>query len=765
MHVLDASAVLSICRPGLARSAAGACLPLRLRLMVVACCVALLGAIAPSAFAQQSMAGGQPGTRLAHGPALRELAPPANWSPVHKATALVAGQRCVQRPEGRVECRRADNGAFVYTWPVTPDMVGQTVDAVALTPGVTIFPPIQRIAPGQTQLTLEIAGAKPGDGVRLLQKLMSPGSGKGGDGDVCCDVEHALTVPQARTCTQPVSLLDPSRRPRATPTVPQRPQVAIDKQCAVCVPGAGCTCRVTVRNLGSDATAQPVGFRDETRDTSTNAVVKVASFKPDGPDWRCTQTDVLACELPARGLKPLTSRSVTVVLEPQPLGAASGGRLRNCATLRGEGANGVPSTQRESCSEVGADIVVSKSATPRCRQGEQCSFDIAIANRGQGPFDGPVAMCDAFSLDGVGNARATIVSVEPSLGCAGGVTSTPFNCQANLQIDKGEARTFRMTLRLPQPEGKGQERAGRVCFGLFAPAAGAAGCQAAGAAASNRRQATPAGSATSLNAGAACVDFVSLPRCPGDLVLQGSQCGCPNNMERFGDDSCRAACAQGQRREGNACVSPQPTYVPPPVVNTPAPPPRAPNYGPPSSPPTPGPGPTIVAPAPVWKPNDRYTNPGPIIVYPPVVPNSGGNVRVPDQRGPYGPSVPNVVTPTQDGCGGGKGSGGRGSRQVLKKGGCGGYGGNTPTPGGGGNKPATPVVPTPVTPTKPPTNPWPKPTTTVQKPPTTAQKPPTNYGGVKTPAVTPKPSPAVRQRHIQNMRRIMQRRGSTTVVK
>ena len=603
MHVLNATlvrrAIGIVMAASLARRLALTCMLRQSHRVAAVAFLAALMSLAPSVDAQQSLVGRQPGIRVAQAPqSPKGLVAPPNWSFVQKANALVAGQRCMQRPEGRVACKRGDNGAFVYNWPISPDMVGLTVDAVSLTRGVSLFPPIQRIAPGQTQLTLEIAGAKAGDTVRLLKKLMSPGSGKGRDGDVCCDVEQTLTVPQAQACTQPVSLINPGQRPRARPPASHRPEVAIDKQCAVCVPGAPCTCRVTMRNVGSGPLTQPVGFRDETRETSTNTAVRVASFKTDGPDWRCTKTAGLTCELPAGGLKPLSSRSVTLVLEAQPVASASGGRMRNCATLQGDSADLGQSRQRESCAEVGSDIVVSKSAAPRCRQGEQCSFDIAIINRGQGPFSGQVTMCNAFSIDGVPNAQANIVSIEPSLGCSGGIASTPFNCQASLQIDEREPRTFRMTVRLPQPDGRGQERSGRVCFGLFAPSAGPAGCQAVGAAANSRPQATPASSATSLNAGAACIDFVSVPRCPGDLVLQGNQCTCPNNMDRHGDDSCRPACAPGQRREGNSCVSAQPTS-PPVVAPLPAPfrppPDRSPTGGgpyvvpPPSPPPAPCP--------------------------------------------------------------------------------------------------------------------------------------------------------------------------------
>src|SRR5262245_39329254 len=96
---------------------------------------------------------------------------PQDWTLLHPAGGLVAGQQCVPRAEGKVECQRRDNSAFVYIWPVTSDMIGQTVNAVSLTPGVTLFPQLQRIGAGQTPLTFEISGAKVGDKVRILKNL------------------------------------------------------------------------------------------------------------------------------------------------------------------------------------------------------------------------------------------------------------------------------------------------------------------------------------------------------------------------------------------------------------------------------------------------------------------------------------------------------------------------------------------------------------------------------------------------------------------
>jgi hypothetical protein len=498
----------------------------------------------------------------------RALNKPFDRTAVQKTSALVAGQQCVRRPEGHVECQRKDNNALVYVWPVTPDMVGQTVDAVSLTPGVKLFPQLQRIMPGQSHVTFEISGAKPGDTVRLLKKLMS--AGQTSDGDLCCDVENEIKLPQAGPCTRQVSYIDPDHRPTTKPWLPPRSQVMIDKECRACALGAACTCRVTVRNIGTDALTEPISFRDETRDAGTNAPIKPASFITDGSDWHCTSTNVLACELPAASLRPLSSRSVTVTLPPQQAVASSGGRMQNCASLQGDSQAVRNAGRREICNEVGADIVVGKSGGSNCRQGEQCNFEIAIANRGNGDFNGAVTLRDAFSLGGESEARARIVSIEPPLGCEDSPESVPFTCGANLRLGKGEVRTYRVTLRLPQQSkehgGLGGDSA-RSCFGVFAGSAGS----------SSREVMTTAmtapsalGSSTgSLRSGLGCIDFVALPRCPGDLTLQGSQCACPNGLERYEDDRCRAACAPGERREGDRCVTPQ---VPPIVVPYTSPP-------------------------------------------------------------------------------------------------------------------------------------------------------------------------------------------------
>jgi hypothetical protein len=562
---------------------------LQRRALACLLCFGLIAFLAPSTQAQDHHSN-ESLMRVAHLPqSLRELREPPHWTAVQRTAALVAGQQCVRRPEGRIECQRKDNNALLYVWPVTPDMVGQTIEAVSLTPGVRLFPQLQRIMPGQSQVNFEISGAKPGDTVRLLKKLMS--AGQTSDGDLCCDMESEIKLPQASACTQPVALIDPGRRPITKPSLASRPQVTIDKQCGACVAGAACTCRVTVRNIGTDALTEPVGFRDETRNSATNATVKPASFKTDGSDWRCTSTDVLACELPADSLKPLSSRSVTLTLPPQQAAVDSGGRMQNCATLQGDGQAVRNAGRREACNEVGADIVVSKSGGSNCRQGEQCSFNIAIANRGQGDFDGVVMLRDAFSLGSGDDARARIVSIEPPFGCESAPESVPFTCEANLRLAKGEARTHRVTIRLPQ---QSKERGGsggnsaRNCFGMFAASAGTASREAMTMAMNNAHPtaASATSSSTSLRSGPACVDFVALPRCPGQLALQGSQCACPSGQERYDDDRCRTACGPGQQREGDRCVTPR---QPSASVS----PPRQPTYQEPrQSPPYSG-GPTV----------------------------------------------------------------------------------------------------------------------------------------------------------------------------
>lgn len=485
------------------------------------------------------------------------------------------GERCVRHDKGRIECRSpATKGtdAFVYSWVVTPDMAGQTLDVSSLTLGVSVFPPVQAIAAGQTQVTFEIKGAAPGQTVKLAKKLLEAEQDKGGSAESCCIEEYEIKIPQAKLCVQSVALRTP--RPGLEMAIVPPAKVLIEKSCAACAAGGSCRCKITVRNVGTEPLTAPVKFRDDTRLTGGDDdgdVARIGSIEPDGTDWNCSgPPKSLRCELPAQSLKPVSSRSVVVTLEPREPKAGQGQRMRNCVSLQGDNPGYTIVGDREQCADLGGDITVRKTGDQNCRFGEQCTFDVTIANRSKGAYIGPLMLADDMSLGKSSGRKAEIVSIEPPLGCANEPRSLPFACSANVVLPGGKSRTHRIVVRMPRETDGGKdgkdELSGRNCFAAGAPSSDR---NAPGENVASLLKAAKASAKTSSSSAQAraCVEFTALPRCPGDLVLQGSQCACPGGTERVDDDRCRPACGPGERLRGGECVPyERPTVTPLPIA-------------------------------------------------------------------------------------------------------------------------------------------------------------------------------------------------------
>ncbi len=192
-----------------------------------------------------------------------------------------------------------------------------------------------------------------------------------------------------------------------------------------------------------------------------------------------------------------------------------------------------------------------------------------------------------MSLGKVSGRRAEIVSISPPLGCANEPRSLPFACSANVVLAGGKSQTHRIVVRLPADADEGgNELSGRNCF-----AAGAAGVGASApyqTVLSLLKVSKTSKSTPSNGQARACADFKAMPRCPGDMVLRGSQCVCPAGTERD-DDRCRSVkplpaqvCPAGWSGSYPRCAPPAPTGGSYPTAAAPvaAPPPRRP---PPSS--------------------------------------------------------------------------------------------------------------------------------------------------------------------------------------
>lgn len=464
-------------------------------------------------------------------------------------------------------CQRLDTGAIIITIPVTRDLIGQTIDLTSLTAGTSVVPRLQQVQQGDRAVAFELRGASRGTLVQLATKIMSPSRTDAADGDFCCSREFGIGLSTPRICPPDTPTLRPlSLRPVSLGRPPVRARVRIDKQCSACVAGGLCSCRITVRNVGADPIPERITIEDEAR-SSGKAVGAVAAFRPDGDGWQCTRTPTGAvCALAPNSLGPVSARHVDIAVATPVSTAGREGRVQNCARLVGDAVQA--SGPQESCVDFGSDLTVRKSGPAQCRQGEPCAFDVTIANLGRGVFDGTVVLRDETLVDTSGLA-AELVAIEPPLNCESAPNAMPMTCKTALRLGVAESRTHRITLKLTPTAGAnltGGPASGRNCISIM-DASTPPGSQDV-LRSDVRRRLMERGApdpGASQGANTACVTFAAVSRCPGDLVSRGTQCVCPDGGERQADNSCRAACAPGQRRIASGCVADPPTYVRPPI--------------------------------------------------------------------------------------------------------------------------------------------------------------------------------------------------------
>ncbi len=115
---------------------------------------------------------------------------------------------CFRVETGEVECDQDHPGDFIYKMHVGAEFGGKTIELVATTPGVSIFPPAQVVPIGGGVLTWHISGAVPGMTVHLVANGLTDGEVKHVSGPkeglgLCCVQKIEIVIPVDLDCPPP----------------------------------------------------------------------------------------------------------------------------------------------------------------------------------------------------------------------------------------------------------------------------------------------------------------------------------------------------------------------------------------------------------------------------------------------------------------------------------------------------------------------------------------------------------------------------------
>ena len=329
----------------------------------------------------------------------------------------------------------------LYKMPVTPEMEGETIEVVSLTPGVVIAPGAQFVAPGTTELLWQILGATPGTTVKLLVNNVEVIASDPDGYALCCSTVIEIEIPEEFDC------LDKS------------PDLSLEKKAdmSVCDPEGPCDFTITVKNVGDAPYTGPVVI-DEWQ---IGDIADLLSWGPAG--WNCGpnggqyECTYLAANLPVGATLDLN-------ISFKPGAAWPEGHIRNCARLNwglGNPVIGDPANDKD-CAEIcikGKDPLCTPVDKPdpnleieklpdqsTCLAGEPCGFKIRVTNTSAVDYLGPVVVKDQVTVGLVANA-----TFEPAAewNCLE-QNPTTFQCtHTTMGLGAGESRELKVSITTP----------------------------------------------------------------------------------------------------------------------------------------------------------------------------------------------------------------------------------------------------------------------------------------------------------------------------
>ncbi len=236
------------------------------------------------------------------------------------------------------------------------------------------------------------------------------------------------------------------------------PQITVEKTAPpFCPPGQPCTFEITVSNSADSAFAGPVTIIDAI--SGGPATIPVASINPPLP---CTSQPTLS-PFSCTGtltLDPGEAQTFQITLT-MPAGAPF--QARNCIAVTDPalqlqpGDLGPPDDEEPShvaCVTVPVapdplpNLTIAKTAPAQCIAGSTCTFNITLANNGDGPFAGSVVLSDNMQVTGAAGPLP-ITSIVPPLPGAAQPGQVPFNCTAPLALPAGTQQTFAVSVQMP----------------------------------------------------------------------------------------------------------------------------------------------------------------------------------------------------------------------------------------------------------------------------------------------------------------------------
>ncbi|VAW17044.1 hypothetical protein MNBD_ALPHA09-1908 [hydrothermal vent metagenome] len=332
---------------------------------------------------------------------------------------------CFVLEEGEIECDPLGGGVFIYKMPVGPEMAGETIELVALNPGIVIAPASQVVPAGGGVLIWTITGANPGDTIQLLVTgIKEVGEFDASGLGLCCTQRIDIEIPEDINCPKEEE---------------EEPDLEVKKRAdeAFCDLAGICDFTIEVRNVGPVPYTGKIVLDEIT--TPGNAPVTAG---PNAP-WVCNpMVTPMSCEYPQTTLNP--GEFVTLKLGFTPGPAWAWDKIKNCAKLDYDGIGKAPfgdPTNDKACATIdiclpgdpnctpppvdeNPDIGVRKMLLEDCRQDGRCAWRITLYNPGPVAINSPVTVVDNFPFDDVDNA---IFSPMPPWAC-GALDGNTFQC-------------------------------------------------------------------------------------------------------------------------------------------------------------------------------------------------------------------------------------------------------------------------------------------------------------------------------------------------